>query len=784
MTLNPSFSTIARKLVRSFVAGVVTCFVLSLVDAGNVARAQLPYTWNNVAPPSLPSGRYYHAMAFDNSRNQAVMFGGFDGARKADTWIWTNREWTNMPVVGPSGRIKHAMVYVPSTQKIILFGGSLVDGSNSNETWEFDGIEWRKLTPAQSPPARNLVGMSYDSVRDRVVLFGGFQGGTKPNLSDTWEWDGVNWIQLAPATSPPPRNGHAMAFDTRSGRTIMFGGYDSDRRGDTWMWDGSEWTEHSGSPSPSARNLHSMSVDPVNERVILFGGLEGNSTYSSSTWEWKDGAWSELTPQQSPEARCAHTTIFDASLGQVLLYGGNGGVGAVQFLGQNFAFGPPDLSTPTPTFTPGGQSGGSATPTPTTTPSRTPTPTRTPVSTLTATPTSTPTFTATRTQTPTASPTGTEAGPITETPTPTVTATLTSTATSTPTITVTSTLSPTHTPSPTNTVVATPTEPQVPAITPTTSATATSTTNPAFSSSPTPTGTLPLAPTETATSSGTQVTQETFLTPTSTPIPSQNAGSPTPPFATGTPALQPTSNPTSVAATPPSLPEAPTSVPADIERPSIDASNPVSRVGSVIVSGFVRSSGSPIGGVYVSAGEFGAAVTNRSGEFAVRVPKGAKYSLSFSKFGMKLDPSVFNSTASTDEILKILAHGGTALPSGCKARDTTNDKFRRHNSVVTIVRLLPNNRPVIRAGQRLIQLIEQQPEVFLTCPTRCISANLSGANKKVRSLTTQVATAVAKTLKVSKLWMSREERSNLALARRDLLRLTSRLPANTSICRV
>src|SRR5262249_5957183 len=50
---------------------------------------------------------------------------------------------------------------------------------------------------------------------------------------DTWEWDGIDWTQRAPASSPPARSGHVLAFDASRGRTVLFG---SSSFGDTWEY--------------------------------------------------------------------------------------------------------------------------------------------------------------------------------------------------------------------------------------------------------------------------------------------------------------------------------------------------------------------------------------------------------------------------------------------------------------------------------------------------------------------------------------------------------------------
>jgi len=52
--------------------------------------------------------------------------------------------------------------------------------------------------------------MAYDSLRGRVILFGGDDG--QSSFGDTWAWDGANWTQEAD-TGAPTRTGHGMDYD-------------------------------------------------------------------------------------------------------------------------------------------------------------------------------------------------------------------------------------------------------------------------------------------------------------------------------------------------------------------------------------------------------------------------------------------------------------------------------------------------------------------------------------------------------------------------------------------
>jgi hypothetical protein len=132
--------------------------------------------------------------------------------------------------------------------------------------------------------------MAYDILRQRVVLFGGSSPATA--FADTWEWDGVNWIQRTPATSPFARSSHALAYDLTRQRVILFGFQSSGGRNppppDTWEWDGSNWLQLSPASSPAPRERTAMAYDLLRQRVVLFGGLHcsgfSSCTVFGDTW--------------------------------------------------------------------------------------------------------------------------------------------------------------------------------------------------------------------------------------------------------------------------------------------------------------------------------------------------------------------------------------------------------------------------------------------------------------------------------------------------------------------
>ncbi|MBK8974736.1 MAG: hypothetical protein IPM29_02310 [Planctomycetes bacterium] len=240
--------------------------------------------WTLRTPVASPPARGDHALAYDSARGRTVLFGGRIGqGLLSDTWEWDGTTWTlRTPAANPPARAYHALAYDSAHGTTVLFGGW--DGqAGLSDTWEWDGTTWTLRTPAASPPARAEHALAYDDARSRTVLFGGTDTGSRL-FNDTWEWDGNTWTLRTPAASPPPRVLHALAHDTARGRTVMFGGLVSFGAStsftDTWEWDGNTWMLRTPAASPPGKNGHALAFDSARGTTVLFGG------FSSDTWEY------------------------------------------------------------------------------------------------------------------------------------------------------------------------------------------------------------------------------------------------------------------------------------------------------------------------------------------------------------------------------------------------------------------------------------------------------------------------------------------------------------------
>jgi hypothetical protein len=148
-------------------------------------------TWELRSPSTVPPAREDHVMTWDAARGRVLLFGGqvcppFDNCSPhGDTWAWDGNDWTQIAGGGPARRAYSALAFDQNRARAFLFGGLGLSGSRDDE-WEWTGAAWVSRAPLPGPVARNSHALAFDKRRGRVVLFGGADDGGDV-FSDTWE---------------------------------------------------------------------------------------------------------------------------------------------------------------------------------------------------------------------------------------------------------------------------------------------------------------------------------------------------------------------------------------------------------------------------------------------------------------------------------------------------------------------------------------------------------------------------------------------------------------------
>lgn len=196
-------------------------------------------TWANLQPAVAPGPRIHARMAYQLRSLSMIMFGG---GRTAETWSWDGSTWSDLTAsttMSPSGRDQVNMATNTRTGEIVLYGGTTNSGNSgiNGETWIWNGTDWRPVLTSTIPGGTGIRNgkLTYDEVRDRMILFGGVKG-TGGFSSSVWEFDGVDWTERSTGSSPVPRAGMGLAFVPSHGTTFMFSGYPYPPQNETWSY--------------------------------------------------------------------------------------------------------------------------------------------------------------------------------------------------------------------------------------------------------------------------------------------------------------------------------------------------------------------------------------------------------------------------------------------------------------------------------------------------------------------------------------------------------------------
>ncbi|HHI78402.1 MAG TPA: hypothetical protein ENK02_00305 [Planctomycetes bacterium] len=269
--------------------------------------------------------------AFDPIRNRAVFFGGgwrqysqkylppiSKKTREYD--FKSNRFLLRETKNHPPPLVNPGMAWDPNLKGVLLFGGSINETLKlSNQTWFYDGLDWKQLKPKHVPPKRYAMTLATDLIRKRVVMWGGAEhfmtfGAPPPTLRDTWEWDGRDWIQKFPKISPTPRFGFDMVFLPGKNQVFLYSGYRNSFGAYSdpipWFWDGKNWEKGTepkqklfvNRQTPFYKPRRYLATNQLDRKVYILAYEKGNRYHGGRThlFRWENQDWKEVLHPRFP----------------------------------------------------------------------------------------------------------------------------------------------------------------------------------------------------------------------------------------------------------------------------------------------------------------------------------------------------------------------------------------------------------------------------------------------------------------------------------------------------
>lgn len=269
----------------------------------------------------------------------------------ADDWDGTAGLWADghaLPLVSASPlidkRAAFGVAYDSLREVVVLYGGMLDDGRGgtdpydpAQDTWEWsrDSGDWSLVcdgdTGCPCPGKRSYFGLVYDSVRARVVLFGGAYGVGRAN--DVWEWDGTAWARMGViGAGPESREDAAVAYDPDNRRLVVFGGRTAAGvQDDLWQLDLGESTSPMaaidvdwGRSGVSLAHATSVELEvgagargyTTDAELVVDTDTEGGAVDGArvSGWNWRAGRWEALQQNTASPSSPATTLVPSDSL--------------------------------------------------------------------------------------------------------------------------------------------------------------------------------------------------------------------------------------------------------------------------------------------------------------------------------------------------------------------------------------------------------------------------------------------------------------------------------------
>ena len=253
--------------------------------------------------------------------------------------------WTKPAITGPAPPESedHVAIFDPVGYRMIIHGGE--NGLTSNKTWSLDlkSFRWRDLTDSTSPAREDHTAI-YDSRGRRMVIFGGRDNTGTIDYVNEWNLPALDldpqsrtfekWVELKSGeTHAPGRSDHTAIYDPVKNRMVIYGGWDKQTHqylDDTWAYSFADspdsagaWKKIKAKESHPPRRRHVVGVyDEGRHWFIVFGGF-GDQGFLNDAWalDLTRDVWINITP--GPQPRLDHQAVFDPRRRQMLLYGGD-----------------------------------------------------------------------------------------------------------------------------------------------------------------------------------------------------------------------------------------------------------------------------------------------------------------------------------------------------------------------------------------------------------------------------------------------------------------------------
>jgi hypothetical protein len=198
-------------------------------------------TWRELDKGTIEPPRSDASMVWDAAVNEMVLVAGGPADTATTTWVWNDSRWTRLSSGLPAAPAAIPLGFDPQAHALIAVIHGLTPASPTPmQTWEWEGAVWHRLTTHLVPQADVVVGVGWDPLSRRLLMFGG--GPLAFGFGRMWAWTGTGWLQLPVVKGPLILDGELVSTDTS---LLLVGALRAlaaqPGRIDVWSWNDATW---------------------------------------------------------------------------------------------------------------------------------------------------------------------------------------------------------------------------------------------------------------------------------------------------------------------------------------------------------------------------------------------------------------------------------------------------------------------------------------------------------------------------------------------------------------
>jgi len=223
------------------------------------------------------------------------------------TWLWNGASWSQIVTAHAPGIVSTLAFDAFRSVVVAIEPGTSV----AIRTWEFDGVDWTQRFPASSPPTLSWHTLAWDPTSQRCLLrFGNSFG------SGASAWNGTTWVTVSQAGFALP--GASMATAPGSGGVLVSGGYLFPMYvGGNYLISATGGANLPTIGAPAPREYSVSWFDATRNRTVVTNTAPGNR----GTWYWDGLSWSQ-PPNGTQIPLGMDPLVYDSWRGRVLGFGG------------------------------------------------------------------------------------------------------------------------------------------------------------------------------------------------------------------------------------------------------------------------------------------------------------------------------------------------------------------------------------------------------------------------------------------------------------------------------